>query len=99
MGLLPPNKGKLMEIKKIDRSELEGFAELIKPAKRTESICACSEILSTPSTQAKILDALAHNAQRLSKLGAETHDDYYANNAEENRKLWRELRVAFGLDD
>jgi hypothetical protein len=84
-----------MEIKKIDRSELEGFAELIKGPNK----CACNGILSTPSAQAKILDALAHNAHRLSKLSSETHDDYYANNAEENRKLWRELRVSFGLDD
>lgn len=88
-----------MKIKKIDPSELEGFAELIRPADRTQSTCVCSGILSTPSAQAKILDALAHNAHRLSKLSSETHDDYYANNAEENRRLWRELRVAFGLDD
>jgi len=84
-----------MKIKKIDRSELEGFAEFVKGP----NTCACNKILSRPSAQAKILDALAHNAQRLSKLGAETHDDYYANDAEENRKLWRELRIAFGLDD
>jgi len=84
-----------MKIKSIDSSELEGFAELIKGPNK----CACNGILSTPSAQAKILDALAHNAQRLSKLGAETHDDYYANNAEENRKLWKELRIAFGLDN
>jgi hypothetical protein len=84
-----------MEIKKIDRSELEGFAELVKGP----NTCACNKILSRPAAQAIILDALANNAHRLSKLGAETHDDYYANNAEENRKLWRELRVSFGLDD
>ena len=88
-----------MEIKKINPFELEGFAELIKPAGRTQNTCVCSEILSKPSAQAKILDALAHNAHRLSKLGAETHDDFYANNAEENRRLWRELRMAFGLDE
>jgi hypothetical protein len=88
-----------MEIKKINPSELEGFAELIKPADRTQNTCICSEILSKPAAQAKILDALANNAHRLSKLSAATGDDYYANNAEENRKLWQELRTAFGFDD
>jgi hypothetical protein len=84
-----------MEIKKIDPSELEGFAELVK----APDTCACNKILSKPAAQAKVLDALANNAQRLSKLSAVTGDNYYANNAEENRRLWRELRIAFGLDD
>lgn len=88
-----------MEIKKINPSELEGFAELIKPADRTQNSCICSDILSKASAQAMILDALANNAHRLSKLSAQTHDDFYANNAEENRKLWKELRIAFGLDE
>jgi len=99
MGLLPPNKGELMKIREIDPSELEGFAELIKPANNAQCTCVCGEILSKPAAQAKILDALANNAHRLSKLSAATGDDYYANNAEENRKLWQELRTAFGLDD
>jgi hypothetical protein len=84
-----------MEIKKIDRSELEGFAEFVKGP----NTCACNKILSRPAAQAIILDALGNNAHRLSKICVATGDDYYANNAEENRKLWKELRIAFGLDN
>ena len=74
------------------------FVELIKAPVRSENNCICRDILLNPSNQSMILTALANNAHRNSKLAAETGDDFYANHAEANRKLWRELRIAFGLE-
>ena len=88
-----------MEIKKINPSELDGFAELIKSADRSQNTCACSGILSKPAAQSKVLQALASDAHRHSKLAAETGDEFYADHAQAIRELWKELRIEFGIED
>ena len=88
-----------MEIKKINSSQLDGFAELIKPPVRSQNTCICSGIMSNPAAQSKVLQALASDAHRHSRLAAETGDEFYADHAEEIRKLWRELRIKFGIED
>lgn len=87
-----------MEIKE-NNSKLENFAELIKAPNRTQNMCICSGILSKPANQSKILQSLANEAHRNSKLAAETGDDFYSAQAEEMRKIWKELRIAFGIED
>jgi hypothetical protein len=86
-----------MEIKKINNNHLEGFAELIRGASINEG--ACCEIMNRPNAQSMILEGLLHNARRLSKISAETGDDYYVSLAGENRRLWKELRIAFGIEE
>jgi len=88
-----------MEIKKIDSLQLEGFAELVKPSAKLRNSCICNGILSNPAAQSKILQALATDAHRHSKLAAETGDDFYADHAEAIRELWRDLRVEFGIEE
>jgi len=88
-----------MEIKKTDSSQLDGFAELIKSPVRSQNTCICSGILSNPAAQSKVLQALASDAHRHSKLAAETGDDFYADHAEAIRELWRDLRVEFGIEE
>jgi len=88
-----------MQIKKINPSELDGFAELIKPSVQSQDTCICNGILSNPVAQSKVLQALAADAHRHSKLAAETGDEFYADHAEAIRKLWRDLRVEFGIEE
>lgn len=88
-----------MKIKEVDSSKLENFAELIKAPNRTQNMCICSGILSSPAAQSKVLQALANDAHRNSKLAAETGDDFYSAHAEAIRELWRNLRVEFGIED
>jgi len=88
-----------MEIRKIDPSELDGFAELIKPSVRSQNTCVCSGILSNPAAQSKILQALATDAHRYSRMAAETGDEFYVDHAQAIRELWKELRIEFGIED
>jgi len=88
-----------MEIRKINPSELDGFAELIKPADRSQNTCICSGIMSNPAAQSKILQALATDAHRHSQLAVETGDEFYINHAQAIRELWKELRIEFGIED
>ena len=78
---------------------LQDFAELIKAPSRSQNMCISSDILSKPANQSKILQALASDAHRHSKLAAETGDDFYTDHAEAIRELWKELRVEFGIED
>lgn len=87
-----------MKIKETD-PVLQNFAELIKAPSRSQNMCICSDILSKPANQSKILQALASDAHRHSKLAAETGDDFYADHADAIRKLWKELRIEFGIED
>lgn len=88
-----------MKIKETKSPKLENFAELIKVPSRPQNMCICSDILSNPANQSKILEALASDAHRNSKLAAETGDDFYANYAQSLRDLWKELRIEFGIED
>lgn len=86
-----------MEIKKTNTSHLDGFAELIRGSSIDEG--ACCKIMNRPDAQSMILEGLAHNAKRLSKLSAETSDDNYLSQAGANRRLIEELKSVFGTED
>lgn len=86
-----------MKIEKKDTNALEGFAELMRGPSFNEH--RCCEIMNKPDVQLMIIEGLQQNAKRLSKLSAETSNNNYLSQAGDNRRLIKELKSVFGMED
>lgn len=88
-----------MEIRKANKNDLDGFVELIRDPDRQQNSCICRDLLVSPKNKSMILDALANNVHKYSKLSVESDDDLYREYAESNERLLEMFRAAFEFNE